>query len=85
MSARSSRARPRGSYRARKRWALAILLVGLPLYVVAAVTVVGMFERPHIAVELLIYVALGLIWALPFRAVFRGLGRPDPDAPGDEG
>ena len=29
------------SYAARKRWALVILLIGLPVYVVAAVTVVA--------------------------------------------
>ena len=28
----------------------------------------------------IIYVALGIVWALPFRAVFRGIGKPDPDA-----
>jgi hypothetical protein len=55
--------------------------VGLPLYVVVAVTVVGWFDRPPIWAELLLYVVLGVIWALPFRAVFLGVGRPDPDAP----
>lgn len=68
------------SYKARKRWSLVILLVGMPLYIVAAVTVTGLFERPPIWLELLIYVALGFIWALPFRAVFRGVGKADPDA-----
>ncbi len=34
------------SYKARRRWALVILLVGLPLYVVVAVTLVGWLERP---------------------------------------
>ncbi|MBN8630982.1 MAG: DUF2842 domain-containing protein [Rhodobacterales bacterium] len=67
------------SYKARKRWALVILLVGLPVYVVAAVTLVGLLERPSFLVELAIYVALGFAWALPFRFVFRGIGQPDPD------
>ena len=57
-----------------------ILLVGLPLYVVAAVSLVARFERPGTAAELAIYVGLGLIWALPFRFVFRGVARPDPEA-----
>jgi Protein of unknown function (DUF2842) len=69
------------SYKARRRWALLILLVGLPLYVVAAVNVIDLFERPSILVELAVYVALGFLWALPFRFVFRGIGQPDPDAP----
>jgi hypothetical protein len=68
------------SYRARKRWALFILVVGLPIYVVVAVNVVAMFDRPSILVELGVYVVLGILWALPFRAVFRGVGRPDPEA-----
>lgn len=72
------------SYKARKRWSLAILLIGLPAYVVAAVTVVNMLERPPIWVEFLVYVALGFLWALPFRFIFRGVGQPDPDDP-DQG
>ena len=68
------------SWRARRRWALVLLLVGLPLYVMAAVTLVGLFERPPILLELAIYVGLGIVWALPFRFVFRGVGRGDPDA-----
>jgi hypothetical protein len=68
------------SYKARRRWALVILLVGMPAYVVAAVTLVGLMERPPILVELAIYVALGFLWALPFRFVFRGIGQADPDA-----
>lgn len=66
------------SYRARRRWSLALLLVGLPLYVVAAVTLVNLFERPGVVVELAIYVALGIVWALPFRFIFRGVGRENP-------
>lgn len=69
------------SYKARRRWALVILLVGLPLYVVAAVTLVGLIERPSFLVELVIYVGLGFLWALPFRFIFRGIGQADPDAP----
>jgi hypothetical protein len=68
------------TYKTRRRLALVLLLVWLPLYVVAAVTVVPMFGRPPIWAELLIYVGLGFLWALPFRAVFRGIGKADPDA-----
>ncbi len=68
------------SYKSRRRWALVILLVGMPIYVVAAVTLVGLLERPPILVELFVYVALGFVWALPFRFVFRGIGQVDPNA-----
>ena len=69
------------SYKARRRWALASLLIGMPAYIVAAVSVVNMIERPSIWVELLVYVALGIVWALPFKFIFRGVGQADPDAP----
>ncbi|MDJ0628701.1 MAG: DUF2842 domain-containing protein [Rhodobacter sp.] len=67
------------TYKARRRWSLVILLIGLPVYIVAAVTVVNLFDRPGVLLELAIYVGLGVLWALPFRAVFRGIGQADPD------
>lgn len=70
------------TYKTRRRLSLLILLVGLPLYIVVALTVVGWFDRPSIWVELLIYVALGIVWALPFKFVFKGVGQDDPDAAG---
>lgn len=67
------------SYRARKFWSAVVLVVGLPLYIVVALSVVGMFERPSVWVELGVYVVLGILWALPFRRLFLGIGREDPD------
>ena len=69
-------------YKARRRLSLLVLLVGLPLYIIAAVNLVDLFDRPPILVELLIYVGLGVLWAVPLRFIFRGVGRADP---GDEG
>lgn len=73
------------SYKARKRWALIILLVGLPVYVVLAVTILNLLGRPPIWVEFLVYAGLGVIWALPFRAIFRGVGKADPDTAAEKG
>lgn len=73
------------SYKARRRWALVILLVGLPLYLVLAVNVVSLFERPSVLVELAVYVVLGFLWAVPFRFIFQGIGQPDPDAEKTDG
>jgi hypothetical protein len=42
---------------------------------------ISLFDRPPFLLELLIYIALGILWALPFRKLFRGVGRPDPNAP----
>lgn len=72
------------SYQARKRWALAILLIGLPVYLVVAVNVVDLFDRPPFLVELAIYIGLGFLWALPFRFIFKGIGQADPAARTDD-
>lgn len=68
------------SYKARRRWSLFALLVGLPAYIIAAVGIIGLFDRPPFWLELLIYVVLGVIWAFPLKAVFKGIGQADPDA-----
>lgn len=68
------------SYTARKRWSLAILLIGLPVYIVVAVNAVGLFDRPPFWAEVLIYIGLGIVWALPFKMIFKGIGQNDPDA-----
>ncbi len=70
-------------YKTRRRLSLLILLVGLPLYIIVAVNVVGLFDRPPIWLELLVYIGLGILWALPFKAVFKGIGQADPEAPQD--
>lgn len=67
------------SYKARRRWALIILLVGLPLYIIAAATLMSFVDRPSVLVELAIYVGLGIVWAIPLKFVFRGIGQADPD------
>lgn len=67
-------------YKTRKRLSLVILVLGLPAYVVAAVTVVNLFDRPPFWAELAVYVGLGILWALPLRWVFLGVGKADPDA-----
>ncbi|WP_308916385.1 DUF2842 domain-containing protein [Jannaschia sp. LMIT008] len=74
------------SYKARKRWAFFILLIGMPVYVVVAVTVatwMGASDFP-VAVEFVMYAVLGIAWVFPFKAIFRGTAKPDPDAPPED-
>lgn len=66
-------------FRTRKRLALAVLVLGLPLYVIAAVSVMSVLDRPPFWVELVVYLGLGLLWALPLRWLFLGVGREDPE------
>lgn len=72
------------SYRLRRFLSAMVLLVGLPLYIIAAMYVISLFDRPPFLLELGVYVALGIVWALPLRSVFRGVGKPDPEAPSED-
>lgn len=73
------------SYKARRRWSLVILLIGMPAYIVAAVTLVNWIDRPSMLVELIVYVGLGILWVIPFKFVFRGVGQADPEAEDEQG
>ena len=68
------------SWKTRRRLSLLILVVALPLYIVVVVNVLALFDRPPFWVELAVYVILGIIWALPLKAVFRGVGQAEPGA-----
>lgn len=72
------------SYKSRRRLSVLILLVGLPLYIVVAINITALFERPSLLVELAVYVVLGLLWIVPLKSVFRGIGQADPDAENNE-
>lgn len=65
----------------RKRLSLLILVLGLPAYIVVAVTLVNWMDarwgRQPIWIEVLVYVVLGLIWILPLKRIFTGIGRPE--------
>ncbi|MFQ6549857.1 DUF2842 domain-containing protein [Aestuariibius sp. 2305UL40-4] len=71
------------SHKAKKRWSLVILVIALPIYMVLAVTLMswltGIGMRPPIWLELIIYMGLGILWALPFKHVFLGVGQADPN------
>ncbi|MEL6838535.1 MAG: DUF2842 domain-containing protein [Pseudomonadota bacterium] len=72
------------TYKARKRLALFVLVVGLPIYIIFAATIMsGMMNgniRFPLAVEFVVYLALGIGWAFPLKWVFKGIGQPDPDS-----
>lgn len=69
------------SYKTRRRLSLVILIFGLPAYIALAWWIMSLFDRPSIWLELGIYTILGILWALPLKAVFKGVGQADPDAP----
>ena len=66
-------------WKTRRRLALLVLVVGLPVYIIVAVTILNLLGRPHILVELLVYMVLGVLWALPFKNLFKGIGQAQPD------
>ena len=72
-------------YKARRRWALVILLIGLPVYIIVAVTLAdwlraNVYDGPQILIELLVFVLLGSLWIVPLKPIFKGSGQADPDA-----
>ena len=72
------------TYNQRKKYSVLILLVGLPIYIFVVWGLLAFLPRMNIVVELCLYAFLGVAWALPFKSVFKGVGRADPDAPPEE-
>lgn len=76
------------SHKAKRRWSLFILIFGVPIYIVMAVTLIDllrdMMGRPSNLVELGVFVVLGVLWAFPLKAVFKGVGQADPNAPPED-
>jgi hypothetical protein len=68
-------------YKARRRWALFLLLVGMPIYIVVVLNLMVSIERLPFWLEAASYIILGTVWILPFKRVFLGVGQADPDAP----
>lgn len=70
-------------YKTRKRLSFLILLVFMPLYVIVAVNLVELLDRSALPVwvEFAMFAVLGVAWVFPFKAIFRGTAKPDPDAP----
>ena len=73
------------SWKARRRWSLVILLVGMPAYIVLAVSILNILDRPPFWLELIVYVVVGFGWVVPLRFVFRGVGQAAPDADDEAG
>ena len=65
------------SYRLKRLFALLVLLLWLPLYIVLVLNVLTLFERPNLLVELSVYVIAGVFWTWPFKALFKGIGQPN--------
>jgi len=72
------------SYKARRRLSLLLLLVWLPIYIIIAATILSHMNGMNKVLQLLLYMFLGVAWALPFKPVFTGIGKADPDAPEEE-
>ena len=65
------------SYKKRRFLALIVLLIGLPLYIVLAVTILNWIGRTSVYFELIIYIVLGVLWALPLKFIFVGVGQKE--------
>jgi len=69
-------------YKARKRWSLAVLLIALPAWIVASVTLADWLRTRMdglpVLMELVIFVVLGVVWIVSAQARLsrRGPARP---------
>ena len=74
-------------YKTRRKLSLLILLIALPLYIVVAVNLTdwlrARFEIGFLT-ELAVFVVLGIIWIVPLKSVFLGVGQADPEAREDK-
>tara|TARA_B100000900_G_scaffold379360_1_gene364207 strand:+ start:58 stop:282 length:225 start_codon:yes stop_codon:yes gene_type:complete len=66
-------------YKTRRILSLIVLLVLLPSYIVVVVTIMNMLGRTSILLELLIYFLLGILWAIPLKFIFKGVGKENPE------
>ena len=72
------------SYKARRRWSLFLLVIGMPVYIGFVWWALSLMERLPFLLELPLYIFLGVAWILPFKFVFLGVGKADPDAAPEE-
>ncbi len=66
-------------YKTRRILSLIVLLVLLPSYIVVVVSIMNMLGRTSILLELLIYFLFGILWAIPLKFIFKGIGKENPD------
>jgi hypothetical protein len=73
------------SYKARRRLSMLALVIGLPAYIIVAVSIVNWAESRWGMMpwwgSVLVYIVLGVIWVVPLKPIFRGVGKDDPNAP----
>ena len=72
------------SYKARRRLSLLVLLVWTPIVIAAVVSIMNAIDRPPFLIEAFIYIFAGVFCFYPFKFVFMGVGKADPDAEDQE-
>ena len=58
----------------KKKLAYIVLFVVLPGYIIGVVSLISLFDRLNLWLELGIYIFSGMLWVLPFKFIFKGLG-----------
>ncbi len=72
------------SYKARRRWSLFILVIGLPVYIAAVWFMLSLLEAWPVWLQIVICLVFSIAWAFPLKSVFLGVGQADPDAPRED-
>lgn len=67
------------SIKTKKLLSAVVILIWMPLYVFLAIPILSNLPRLPILIEVAIYILAGIIWVLPFRFVFLGVGKAAPE------
>ena len=65
------------SYKSRRAWALVVVVIGMPIYIILALNVMVRIDRLPIWAEVPVYILLGTIWIVPFKRLFLGVAQPE--------
>lgn len=71
-------------YKTRRIGSLLVLVVVLPLYIILVAGLVPRLGIESKMLELAVIIILGVVWVFPFKRIFLGVGRADPDAQRDK-
>lgn len=76
-------------------WLTLLLMIGLPIYIIIASLLAAAINPVvesadggpptrlfHWSIEVIVYLVLGAVWAIPLKSLVQGVGKPSPPPEG---
>jgi hypothetical protein len=57
----------------------------MPVYIIIVANLVALLPELSKIVEFFMYVVLGIVWIIPVKFIFMGIGQEEPDARNEKG